>query len=271
MSVPRFIFRSLGLAVASLLCGCGDAGAVPAAQPPLAVPHAPAALRVLVLSGGGYHAFGANLDTLLAALQARGQFRFTRLRLGPDAPGAAFGASESDKIARAVFGSDALGRDFDVVLAYTQGELNLTGDEKARLLRFVRDGGGFVGLHCAVDSHPGWDDYIAMCAGHFASHPPFGPIHVRIDEPGHPVTAGLPAEWDLTDEFYHLENWEQGEQTVLMSGVSPAGGERRPVSWCRPFDKGRVAVTILGHGPEVHGDSRYQQFVAQALLWAGGR
>jgi len=282
MSVTRLFFQALCPLLLSLLSGCGDGGAADAGRAPPASrdPQADAAaapagaaarLRVLVLSGGGYHEFGRNLDALLAALAVRGPFDFTRLRLGPDAPGAAYEASASDQAARAVFGSDALRKDFDVVLAYTQGDLKLSGDEKYQLIRFVRGGGGFVGLHCAVDSHLIWEEYIELCGARFVSHPPFGPIHVRIDDAAHPITAGLPVEWDLTDEFYHLQDWEQGAQTVLMSGVSPAGGDRRPVSWCRPYGKGRVAVSILGHGPEVHGDARYQQLVAQALLWSAGR
>ncbi len=279
---------------ASLLAACGGTLAsdgpgsevTPDSMP--ASPGAAAPLRVLVLSGGGYHEFGANLDVLLPALAARLPLLITRLRLGPDAPGA---QAPEAQAARALLTGPALRESCDVVLAYTQGELGLLPAEQAVLLEFVRGGGGFVGLHCAVDSHPGWDEYVQLCGGRFDSHPPFGDVHVRVEAtigatsgaapaaasaatPGaavHPVVAGLPAAWDLRDEFYHLTDWNPEGATLLMSGVSPAAGERRPVAWCRASGDGRVVCMILGHGAETHGDARYQQFVAQALVWAAAR
>ncbi|HTE06184.1 MAG TPA: ThuA domain-containing protein [Planctomycetota bacterium] len=258
---------SLLLALAS---GCSEpVAAVGVAQVGVAQ-GALASVRVLVLAGGGYHEFGKNLEILLPALKSQGSFSFTTLWLGPQSPSA--GAAPAGQGPGVDLPLDpGLAQHVDVLLAYTQGDLHLDDGQRAQILRFVRGGGGFVGLHCAVDSYPGWAEYVQMCGAKFLTHPPFGPIHVSVEPTPHPITAGLPAEWDLKDEFYHLQDWELGAQTVLMSGISPAGGEVRPVTWCKPYGKGRVACTILGHGAEVHGDARYQQLVAQALVWAAGR
>jgi hypothetical protein len=179
----------------------------------------------------------------------------------------------------------------DVVLAYTQGELGLSVAAKERLLAWLRHGGGFVGLHCAADSHPGWDAYTRMLGGRFESHPPYGPLTVRVDVPDHPVSAGLPREWALEDEFYQLDALQLGDATLLMSAAvdtdaadtdagdadagdadagDAGGGERRPVTWVKPYGDGRVVYTILGHGAATHRDARYRQLVGQALLWAAG-
>ena len=137
----------------------------------------------------------------------------------------------------------------------------------------MRGGGGLVAVHCAADSFPGWAGWDDLLRGRFESHPPFGDIKVSVvaDVAGHPVIADLPRDWILKDEFYHLKDCAPDDKTVLMSGVSPAGGPVRPVTWVRDYGKGRVVYTILGHGPETHGDARYQQLVTQALWWAAGR
>ncbi len=243
-----------------------------------AAPAAAGTLRVLVLTGGGFHDFPGNVGILLAGLQSAvspsaaapggspptgARWQFTTLALGP-------GDASSAADRRRLEADDVLSR-CDVVLAYTQGDVGLSDAARERLLAFVRGGGGFVGLHCALDSHPGWTDYARMLGGRFERHPPFGPVAVRVDDVSHPVTAGLPAAWSLADEFYHLTDWIPDGAHVLMTGVSPEGGERRPVTWTRQWGEGRVVGTILGHGPETHADGRFQALVAQALRWAAPR
>lgn len=254
--------------VAFVSCAPAESRKAPAAAPaptapPADEPAPPDALRVLVLTGGGYHDFAGNTAALQQGLrQARpAGWAFTTLALGPEDAGAAE--------ARGRLAALDLPATTDVVLAYTQGELGLSPAAREHLLAFVRGGGGFVGLHCAADSHPGWAEYDRMLGGRFEHHPPFGPIEVRVDAPEHPVTRGLPVDWSLPDEFYHLKLVDDGRQ-VLMSGVSPEGGDRRPVTWVRTWGKGRVAYTILGHGRETHADPRFQSLVAQALEWAAG-
>ncbi|HZL99091.1 MAG TPA: ThuA domain-containing protein [Planctomycetota bacterium] len=263
---------ALGIAL-----GCaGPSGAAPPAAPagaPAGGTTGPGRdrsgpLRVLVLSGGGYHDFDGNLKLLLDGLPVPAGTHWSFLSLGDDS---ADGVSRALRLRQ--LESLELPGEHDVILAYTQGELGLSPTAKDKLLAFVRGGGGFVGLHCAADSHPGWAEYTAMLGGRFESHPPYGEVTVQLTPAAerHPVTRGLPDRWSLKDEFYHLTDLQLGDATLLMTGVSPAGGEPRPVAWAKPYGQGRVMYTILGHGPEAHSDARYRKLVAQALLWAGGR
>jgi hypothetical protein len=254
-----------------LLAGCGaPAGGGDEASAAAASAGAPA-LRVLVLSGGGYHDFDRNLELLFEGLELPPGVDVQFLPLGDSDP-----AGVPAELRRRRMETLDLDADVDVVLAYTQGDLGLSVAARERLLAWVRRGGGFVGLHCAADSHPGWDAYTRMLGGRFLSHPPYGPLTVRVDVPDHPVSAGLPREWALEDEFYQLEALQLGDGTLLMSaaGAADAGdaatGGRRPVTWVKPYGNGRVVYTILGHGPATHRDARYRQLVGQALLWAAG-
>lgn len=225
-------------------------------------------LRVLVLTGGEFHDFDGNVRSLVGGLSLPADTHWSFLPLGNDS---ADGVSKALRLRQ--LEALELPGEHDVILAYTQGERGLSPTAKDKLLAFVRGGGGFVGLHCAADSHPGWAEYTAMLGGRFQHHPPFGSIVVQLAPRAgdHPVTAGLPDRWVLKDEFYHLQDLHLDDARVLMTGVSPEGGESRPVTWAKPYGQGRVVYTILGHGPEAHGDARMRQLVGQALLWAGGR
>src|SRR3954469_9200733 len=57
-----------------------------------------------------------------------------------------------------------------IVFANTSGELSLP--DRAAFLRFIRQGGGFVGTHSASDTFHAWPQYTAMLGGEFRRHPP---------------------------------------------------------------------------------------------------
>ena len=266
--VPHFEYRLLDDAPSAGDTSATEPAAVGAApnaafEPPLEraieAPR-PGHLRVLVLAGGGYHDFAANLSRLLPAVAARQSMSLTELALNP-ADGAA-------PTSRRYLDEADLPAEFDVILAYTQGDLALADAVRARLLAFVHGGGGLVALHCAADSHPGWAGWDDLLRGRFERHPPYGDVVVKVCDVTHPVVAGLAAEWTLRDEFYHLQDCAWDDKRVIMVGTSPEGGELRPVTWTRDYGAGRVVYTILGHDQGAHDDARYQQLVAQALAWA---
>ncbi len=229
-----------------------------------AIEPTPAKIPVLVLSGGGFHEFDKNLATLLGALEPRGEFAFERLRLDD---------KEHPKRASIALADAAGLARFRVILAYTQGELGLTPEAKASLVKFVRDGGGFVGFHCAADSHPGCADYDAMVGGRFETHPPYGPFTVDLAQPAFPFVKsvkGLATAWPVKDEFYHLKDCATDDKLVLQAATDPSEGKDarvRPVTWVKSYGRGRVFYSILGHGPDSEADPVFQELIARALDW----
>lgn len=220
----------------------------------------PRPVRVLVVTGGGYHDFVGNPQLLLDGLRAETDLHFDgSARLGEGAPDAAG--------VLALLAAPDLATRYDALLLYTQGELGFTDAQQLNLAKAVANGLGIVALHCALDSHPNWPAGDMLLGARFESHPPFGEIEVTLDIGDHPVSAGLPTSWSLRDEFYHLRKVKLEDAAVLMTGISPAGGARRPVTWAKSYGEGRVVATILGHGPETHADPRYRRLVAQALRW----
>src|SRR5690348_15060436 len=103
----RLVLPCLALALAA----CADAS--PADRAVVPPSHAP--LRVLVLSGGGYHDFAGNLAILLPAVAARRPVSFTQIELHP-----ADKATPADAAALDALDWPAT---FDAILDYTQGAL----------------------------------------------------------------------------------------------------------------------------------------------------
>src|SRR4051794_11776325 len=57
------------------------------------------------------------------------------------------------------------------VVNYTTAR-DITDEQYAALLAFVRDGGGYVGVHCASDSFRNQPDSKRLLGGQFLEHPP---------------------------------------------------------------------------------------------------
>ena len=62
--------------------------------------------------------------------------------------------------------------DFDAVLFYTGGTLEMTDQKKADFLSFIHDDGkGFIGIHSATITFTDWPEYGEMIGGYFDQHP----------------------------------------------------------------------------------------------------
>ena len=93
---------------------------------------------------------------------------------------------------------------FDAVVFYTNGETEMTAQQKADLLAFVRDDGkGFVAVHTATASFSSWPEYGAMVGGFFENHPwNVFDAPVIVERPDFPAMQHLPRELVLRDEMY---------------------------------------------------------------------
>ena len=62
--------------------------------------------------------------------------------------------------------------DFDAVLFYTGGTLEMDDQQKADFLSFIHDDGkGFIGIHSATITFTNWPEYGEMIGGYFDEHP----------------------------------------------------------------------------------------------------
>jgi type 1 glutamine amidotransferase len=148
-----------------------------------------------------------------------------------------------------------------VVFLLTTGEV-LDAGQQAAFERYIRAGGGFAGVHSASDTGYAWAWYGQLVGAYFKRHPAVQPAVVRIEDPGHPSTAGLPSSWRRTDEWYDFRTNPRGAVHVLAtvdeSTYSGGGmGVDHPIAWCHAFDGGRSWYTAMGHPAESYADPSF--------------
>ncbi len=169
---------------------------------------------------------------------------------------------------------------YDAVIFYTTGELPISAENRTALLDYIRDGGAFIGIHPATDTFYKWPEYGEMIGAYFDGHPWHQKVKVRVEDRDHPATKHLGWHFEITDEIYQFKNYDRSKLQVLMSidvesidlkakGVKRWDGDFA-VSWCKPYGKGRVFYTSLGHRKEVWADERFLKHLVGGIQWAIG-
>lgn len=230
---------------------------------------APAADRVLIFNKNGK---GFVHDNIAAATKALQEIT------------AAAGIESEVSVDPTVFTDDHLKRFKAVVFNNTNNETVDTDDQKAAFQRYIRGGGGFVGIHSATGSERKWPWYWDLIGGSFLWHTPRQDFTIKVLDPAHPSTAFLTSPtWAWKDdEFYFMKSVPDGRH-ILLAGdldslkqkgnkpeVLAAGPNPYPLAWCRTFDGGRTWYTALGHKPEHYSDPAFRQHLLGGIQWAMG-
>jgi len=184
--------------------------------------------------------------------------------------------------APAVFTDASLKRFKAVVFDNTNNEILDTEDQKSALQRYIRAGGGFVGIHSTSGAMRHWPWFWELVGGTFKRHAAFQTFTVKVTDPADPATAKLPASFSWADEYYFLEKMPEGLH-VLVSGdlaslkdkdkeksSDPRFGALTPLAWRHEFEGGRAWYTALGHKSEAYSDPKLTGLLLGGILWAMG-
>lgn len=170
--------------------------------------------------------------------------------------------------------------DYDVVLGNYNGPRWSTETE-ADFVAYLAGGGGYVCIHAADNAFPDWKEYNRICGlgGFYGRNEAWGPYvyyddadklvrddapgpgghhgpqheyQVRIRDPEHPITRGLPELWMHTqDELYEQLRGPAEDLHVLATAyASPdkdGSGRHEPMLMTVRYGDGRVFHTVLGH------------------------
>ncbi|MEV8515092.1 ThuA domain-containing protein, partial [Dactylosporangium sp. NPDC051484] len=159
-----------------------------------------------------------------------------------------------------------------VIWLSTTGDV-LDANQQAAFERYIRAGGGYVGVHAAADTEYDWAWYGNLVGAYFASHPAIQPVKVRVEDTVHPSTAGLPANWNRTDELYNYRTNPRATTHVLanLDESTYTGGSMgadHPISWCRAYDGGRSWYTGLGHTQESYTEANFRTHLLGGIKYA---
>jgi type 1 glutamine amidotransferase len=170
--------------------------------------------------------------------------------------------------------------DFDAVLFYTGGTLEMDDQQKADFLSFIRDDGkGFIGVHSAAITFTKWPEYVEMVGGTYDEHPwnTFA-APVIVEDSSFPGMQQWPKAFTLTDEIYQMKNFSRENTRVLMRLDPDKLDLNNPrvhrqdhdfaVTWTKAYGKGRVFYTTLGHVEANWDLPAMQKMISEAIQWA---
>ena len=172
--------------------------------------------------------------------------------------------------------------DFDAIFFYGIGELELTDQQKADLMSFIKeDGKGFVGAHTAITSFYTWPEWGQMIGGYFDDHPwLIFDAPVINEAPDFPAMKAFPHEFTAHDEIYQVKDFSKDRVRVLarldadkidLKNPRVHRTDRDfPVAWAKTYGKGRVFYSCFGHTKESWDDPRMQEMWLEAIKWAMG-
>jgi len=169
---------------------------------------------------------------------------------------------------------------YDAVVFYTTGELPMNADQRTTFLQFIRNGGGFVGIHSATDTFYDWPEYGELIGGYFDNHPWREEVSVRVEDNTHPATRHLAERFQINDEIYQFKKWSRDRVNVLMSLDTQSVDTTKDsvhrndndfaLAWSHSYGEGRVFYTALGHEEAVWQDDRFQRLIVNGIVWAIG-
>jgi PKD repeat protein/glucose/arabinose dehydrogenase/type 1 glutamine amidotransferase len=161
-----------------------------------------------------------------------------------------------------------------VIFLSTTGDV-LDDTQQAAFQRYIEAGGGYAGVHSAADTEYDWPWYGKLVGAYFKQHPAPQQAVVKVEDPVHPSTKGLPARWTRTDEWYDYQTDPRGTVHVLTSldAASYTGstmGADHPNTWCQNYDGGRSWYTGLGHTEESYTEPQFLSLLLGGIQTAAG-
>jgi len=170
--------------------------------------------------------------------------------------------------------------DYDaIVFSNTNNKTFDTEAQKIGFQKYVRNGGGFVGIHIASGSERDWPWYWKLIGGKFLRHPKLQKFEIEVIDRDHPSTNFLPEKWIREDECYFLHKMNPSNHILLAARLPEIVDEKKkdypgdtwadlsPLAWCHEFDGGRQWYTALGHKNEHYSDPTFMRHILGGLEW----
>lgn len=166
-----------------------------------------------------------------------------------------------------------------VVFLLTTGDV-LSDAQQAAFERYIKAGGGFVGIHSAADTEHGWPWYRKLVGRMFRVHPAIQTAVLTVNERNFPGMERFPKRFLFTDEWYEFGPTESDQLHTLLtldeSTYKPHAnadgtqgmGAFHPISWYQTIDHGRSFYTGLGHLSANYSDPNFRHHLFGGIYWA---
>ena len=155
----------------------------------------------------------------------------------------------------------------------------LNPSELAAFQGYIRDGGGYAGVHAATDTMHTvpWYSQLSGGGARFVSHPAQQTATQVVEDRTHPSTQHLGDTWTRFDEWYNFTVSPRPEVRVLTNldetSYNPgrnAMGADHPLSWCHNFEGARSWYTGGGHTEASYTEPAFLQHLLGGIEWSAG-
>ncbi|HEU5135609.1 MAG TPA: ThuA domain-containing protein [Steroidobacteraceae bacterium] len=179
-----------------------------------------------------------------------------------------------------VFKDEELKKYKAVIFLSTTGDI-LNPEQQAAFERYIKAGGGFVGIHAAADTEYEWPWYTKMVGHMFHIHPAVQTATIKVENPNFPGMDRFPKRFLATEEWYEYDA-ARSKLNYLLSvdeatykpeaNWGPKSGKGmgkfHPLAWYQEYDGGRAFYTALGHLPATYSDANFMHHVYGGIYWA---
>jgi type 1 glutamine amidotransferase len=93
-----------------------------------------------------------------------------------------------------------------------------------------------------------------------------------VDDPNHPIMAGLPKSFRIKDELYYVTKEASGSgMKILATAHDLANGKEFPSVWITDLPNTRIVCIALGHDGQAHDLPEFRKLLQNATEWAAGK
>ena len=157
---------------------------------------------------------------------------------------------------------------------------------QGNLLAFLKNGGGFVGIHAATDTFYKWPEYGEMLGGYFNGHP-WGSgtdVIIKQDETAtdNPIVSAMGKEsLSFKEEIYQFKEpynskkldmllrLDTEKSNMKVRGIKRTDGDFG-VGWTKSYGEGRVFYCSLGHNEHIYWNPKVMSIYLNGIQWAMG-
>ncbi len=166
-----------------------------------------------------------------------------------------------------------------IIFSNANNEVFDTEKQKLAFQKYIRNGGGFIGIHSANAVERDWPWYWALVGGKFVRHAPHQEFDVVITDANHPSTEFLGKKWTVNDECYYSNNLNPDIHVLLSADLTTVKDKKKseypnnifgnyfPLCWSHEFDGGRQWYTALGHDAKTYNDPTFRKHLRGGILW----
>ncbi|MBX2842704.1 MAG: ThuA domain-containing protein [Flammeovirgaceae bacterium] len=160
-----------------------------------------------------------------------------------------------------------------VVFLSTSGDILDEPQQKA-FEQYIKDGGGFMGIHSATDTEYDWPWYNGLVGAYFLNHPKQQKATIEILNKDHPSTSHLPNQWERFDEWYNYKSISEDINVLANLDESTyeggANGENHPIAWYHEYDGGKAFYTGGGHTDASYDEPLFLDHLYGGLMYVTG-